>query len=102
MKAWRWDRESATTWQLLDGRGRTRCTIWAGSGEYIWHTWDERGSGGENSADEAIGEWLDLDYDGRLVEAAALIRRGWHPADPICPGAGVYAPKWIREIFLDN
>ena len=80
IKAWRWSKSASevTTrgggiWYLRDGHGRDRATIWQnGENRFTWHTWDDRGTGGENS------ETTSLD-DAKRQCVAAIVRQGWAP-----------------------
>lgn len=79
INAWRWiDRSYAhhagrREWQLADGRGRERATIWQNAEDrFTWHTWDEQGTGGENC------EASSLD-DAKRHCIAAIVRQGWAP-----------------------
>jgi hypothetical protein len=80
IKPWRWSRSLSETtlrggeiWRLRDGRGRARATIWQNSARlFTWHTWDDRGTGGENS------EASSLD-DAKRHCVAAIVRQGWAP-----------------------
>lgn len=80
IKAWRWSKSLSEVtsrgggiWRLRDGRGRERATIWQNSEDlYTWHTWDDRGTGGENS------EATSLD-DAKLFCLACIVRQGWAP-----------------------
>jgi len=59
--------------ELVDGRGRDRATIWQNAeARFTWHTWDDRGTGGENS------EAASLD-DAKRHCVAAIVRQGWAP-----------------------
>ena len=81
IKPWRWiDRTPSPRiklyegkWELVDGRGCDRATIWQNDeNRYTWHTWDDRGTGGENS------EATSLD-DAKRHCVAAIVRQGWAP-----------------------
>jgi hypothetical protein len=80
IKSWRWIDRGPTgisfhsgTWDLVDGQGRDRATIWRNDEKrYTWHTWDDRGTGGENS------EVTSLD-DAKRHCVAAIVRQGWAP-----------------------
>ena len=81
IKPWRWiDRSGSPApsvhggrWELMDGRGRERATIWQNAeSRFTWHTWDDRGTGGENS------EASSLD-DAKRHCVAAIVRQGWAP-----------------------
>lgn len=80
IKAWRWvDRAIAPhlgmqpQWDLLDGRGQERATIWQNSDDrFTWHTWDDRGTGGENSVCASL-------QDAKDQCVAAIVRQGWAP-----------------------
>lgn len=80
MKAWKWIRETAApqprllaTYQLVDGAGRHRATIWQNSGsEFTWHTWNTNGVGGENAGAYKLN-------DAKDHAIAALVRQGWAP-----------------------
>ena len=76
---WHWRHRPGTsglsrdTWHLVDGRGRDRCTIWATrDGEFTLHTWDERGTGGENFTVATIG-------DAKRHAVASIVLQGWAP-----------------------
>jgi hypothetical protein len=84
--AWRWlgftgdtaapyrrDSDRTTTWVLLDGRGKVRAQIWQNTAaRFTWHTYDQRGVGGENAECTRL-----LDAMDRVV--AAIVRQGWTP-----------------------
>jgi hypothetical protein len=81
IKPWRWIDRSISPrltardgkWELVDGRGRDRATIWQNDeAQFTWHTWDDRGTGGENS------ECLSL-RDAKDQCVAAIVRQGWAP-----------------------
>lgn len=77
IKPWKWAEclvYSPTQWQLRDGRGRNRATIWTPryGNEWVWHTWDESGTGGENSAATSLIQAKD-------ECVAAIVRQGWAP-----------------------
>jgi len=81
IKPWRWiDRSGSPApsvrggrWELVDGRGRERATIWQNDeSRFTWHTWDDCGTGGENS------EAPSLD-DAKRHCVAAIVRQGWAP-----------------------
>lgn len=42
---WKWS-ERNQEWNLVTLFGKTRATVWPNG---TWHTWDARGTGGENS-----------------------------------------------------
>lgn len=56
------------------GRDRWRCvwaTIWLGSlGDFVWHTWDEHGTGGENGIEISL-------RDAKDQATLAAIRQGF-------------------------
>jgi len=75
-KPWRWicdDDGKSSVFHLLDGQRRERATIWQNSAtRFTWHTWNDRGTGGENSESTTS--------DGAKDSAvAALVRQGWAP-----------------------
>lgn len=80
IKPWRWHKSLCETtirggaiWHLRDGRVRDRATIWQNAEDrFTWHTWDDRGTGGENS------EATSLD-DAKRHCVAAIVRQGWAP-----------------------
>ncbi len=80
IKPWQWFEKSwertshgGRVFALRDGRKRERATIWQNSEtRYTWHTWDDRGTGGENS------EASSLD-DAKRHCVAAIVRQGWAP-----------------------
>jgi hypothetical protein len=80
IKAWRWSKSLAETttrgggiWRLRDGRGRERATVWQNAEDrYTWHTWDDRGTGGENSEATSVD-------DAKRHCVAAIVRQGWAP-----------------------
>jgi hypothetical protein len=80
IKPWRWiDRSvpgpvsSGGKWELVDGRGRDRATIWQNSEDrYTWHTWDTDGVGGENSEATSLN-------DAKRDCVAAIVCQGWAP-----------------------
>ena len=81
IKPWRWVVRSVASrltigggkWELLDGRGRERVTIWQNSDDrFTWHTWDHRGTGGENSECSSL-------RDAKDQGVAAIVRQGWAP-----------------------
>jgi hypothetical protein len=53
--------------RLIDGHGRIRCTVWSNG---VWHTWDERGVGGENAC--AINVTV-----AKEEATMAVLRQGW-------------------------
>ena len=74
IKPWRWIDRSGRDgkWELVDGLGRDRATIWQNDeSRFTWHTWDQ-GTGGENS------EATSLD-DAKRHCVAAIVRQGWAP-----------------------
>jgi len=81
IKPWRWIDRSISPqlcgrggkWDLLDGRGRERATVWQNSDDsFTWHTWDDRGTGGENSECSSL-------RDSKDQCVAAIVRQGWAP-----------------------
>lgn len=70
-------------WTLVDGRGRDRATIWEKGGgldgDFVWHTWNERGTGGENASAPTLRQAKD-------ECVAAIVRQGWAP--------GGWAVQW--------
>lgn len=73
-KSWRWVRSPADLfgkheWILRDGRGRCRVNVYANG---TWHTWDEEGTGGENSVCATVQDAMDQ-------ALAAVVRQGWTP-----------------------
>lgn len=80
IKAWLWSKSMSerTTgggeiWRLRDGRGRERATVWQNSSDrYTWHTWDDRGTGGENA------EATSLD-DAKRHCVASIVLQGCAP-----------------------
>jgi hypothetical protein len=81
IKPWRWIDRSGPLyvgprggkWELVDGRGRDRATIWQNSEDrFTWHTWDVRGTGGENSECSSL-------RDAKEQCVAAIVRQGWAP-----------------------
>ncbi len=79
--AWRWrDRTGNTAARgpvrgrvLLDGRGRVRAQIWQNTAtRFTWHTYDQRGVGGENAESTTLQDAMD-----QVV--AAIVRQGWVP-----------------------
>lgn len=79
MKAWRWIEEALATalgggrWQLRDGQGRDRATIWKNvGGRFTWHTWDTSGTGGENAEATTLN-------DAKRACLAAIVVQGWAP-----------------------
>lgn len=81
MKAWQWieskverTNSGGRVVNLLDGRGRTRSTIWENVyvRTFVWHTWDEHGTGGENAESEYL-------QDAKDACVAAIVRQGWAP-----------------------
>jgi hypothetical protein len=80
IKPWRWIRSLSEAtfrggeiWRLRDGRGRERATVWQ-NGEHLftWHTYDEQGTGGENSEASLLD-------DAKRHCVAAIVRQGWAP-----------------------
>jgi len=79
---WLWA-DGSHTWTLIDGRGRDRATIWKNDEtRFTWHTWDDRGTGGEN--DEATSL-----RDAKDLCVAAIVRQGWAP--------GGWKIKWSAQ-----
>lgn len=83
IKPWRWieslserTTRGGRVWYLSDGRSRRRATIWehAGGidGDFVWHTWDEHGTGGENASALTLRQAKD-------ECVAAIVRQGWAP-----------------------
>ncbi len=80
MKPWQWIEKSwertsrgGRVFALRDGRGRERASIWQNADDrYTWHTWNDRGTGGENA------EASSLD-DAKRQCVAAIVRQGWAP-----------------------
>jgi hypothetical protein len=80
IKPWRWITTaeptsvlSRGTWELRDGRNRSRATIWRNSEkQFTWHTWNEHGTGGENSGCSTLN-------DAKDQCVAAIVRQGWAP-----------------------
>jgi hypothetical protein len=81
IRPWRWIGTSLPstfyphkgTWTLIDGKGRDRANVWQNDvARFTWHTWDERGIGGENA------EATSLD-DAKRHCVAAIVRQGWAP-----------------------
>lgn len=81
IKPWQWREDEShvprprvlKAWDLFDGRGRHRASIWQNSGnEFTWHTYDENGTGGENS------EAASLD-DAKRAVVASVVVQGWAP-----------------------
>lgn len=78
-KPWRWRIGNCFTsnrgliCHLTDGRDRERATIWQSAlDRFTWHTWNDMGTGGENSSTTT----LNLAKDECI---AALVRQGWAP-----------------------
>ncbi len=77
-KPWRWIPSTTLSqremeWHLRDGRGRERATVWSKrDGSFIWHTWDDMGTGGENSECTSL-------RDAKDQAMAAIVRQGWAP-----------------------
>lgn len=69
-KPWKWQPRGPGTWVLVDGRDRCRANVWANG---VWHTWDERGTGGEN--DSCEGRHKVRDAMDQVM--AAVVRQGW-------------------------
>ncbi len=78
IKPWQWVENlvyQPVQWELRDGRGRNRATIWTprySGGEFVWHTWNENGTGGENAAAPSLVQAKD-------ECVAAIVRQGWAP-----------------------
>jgi hypothetical protein len=78
IKPWKWVETPSNGYgrrevALFDGHGRERCTIWEQRhGGWVWHTWDERGTGGENSEHANLNRAKD-------EAVAAIVRQGWAP-----------------------
>jgi hypothetical protein len=68
-REWRWKKLSGVdeSWRLLDERGRNRCSVWENG---TWHSWDERGVGGENAVARNVNE-------AKEQATMAVIRQGW-------------------------
>lgn len=61
------------TWDLVDGCGRDRATIWQNAGDrFTWHTWDTDGVGGENDEATTLA-------DAKRHCVAAIVFQGWAP-----------------------
>lgn len=71
---WRWTGSAnGDKYMLIDGRGRERATVWRNDDtRFTWHTWDDRGTGGENSECSSL-------RDAKDQCVAALVRQGWAP-----------------------
>lgn len=92
MKPWAWTTRvemrsmhvDRRVWELFDGRGRERATIWENAGgidgDFVWHTWDDRGTGGENASAPTLRQAKD-------ECVAAIVRQGWAP--------GGWTVKWV-------
>lgn len=79
IKPWRWiltaepSMFSRGTWELRDGSNRARATIWRNNQTlFTWHTWNDRGTGGENSECATLN-------DAKDQCVAAIVRQGWAP-----------------------
>ena len=81
MKPWQWVKRSDTHWQLVDGRFKTRADVWINRNELVWHTYDARGVGGENSAVETsrARPMASVLNQARDEAVAAIVRQGWAP-----------------------
>lgn len=60
---------------LIDGQGRTRASVWPGSHTATWHTYDDRGTGGEN--DSTTG--FNATDEAKRHAVASIVRQGWAP-----------------------
>ena len=83
IKPWQWttsDAERTTRggriWRLRDGRGNERAAIWEYGGgldgDFVWHTYDANGIGGENASARTLD-------DAKLFCVACIVRQGWAP-----------------------
>ena len=78
IKPWQWKAEEPTKfingkWRLLDGQGRERATIWQNTeNRFTWHTWDDNGTGGQNSEENDLLRAMDACI-------GAIVRQGWAP-----------------------
>jgi hypothetical protein len=83
IKPWQWtlslsERTSrgGRVWHLKDGQKRDRATIWEHGGgldgDFVWHTWDEFGTGGENASAPTLERAKD-------ECVAAIVRQDWAP-----------------------
>jgi hypothetical protein len=66
LKGFKW--HSFEMRMIHEETGATRASVWLNG---VWHTWDEDGTGGENSSSDSIHQSL------RDAEAA-VVRQGWH------------------------
>lgn len=67
-----WEKAGDGQWKLRCPFGCNAADVWLKSGgEVYWHTWDEHGTGGENSVEDSVKL-------AKLEVAAALLRQGWH------------------------
>lgn len=78
-RPWRWTTEDGYPFRnrvvvhLTDGRKRERATIWQNEiDRFTWHTFDDRGTGGENSECTSLN-------DAKDQCVAAIVRQGWAP-----------------------
>lgn len=76
---WRWHTVSADVAlrplevRLLDGHGRHRASVWRNdASRFTWHTYDDRGTGGENAEARSLN-------DAKDRAMAAIVRQGWAP-----------------------
>jgi hypothetical protein len=61
-------------WELWAPNGKHAADIWEnGRDHYTWHTYDESGVGGENSAEATL-------HIAKMACESALLRAGWHIA----------------------
>lgn len=82
IRPWEWVKRSETHWQLIDGNRDTRADVWINRTEVVWHTYNERGVGGENSSVEIRTRptgLRDAFNQARDEAVAAVVRQGWAP-----------------------
>lgn len=60
-------------WRLAVGRGKhpwTAAMIWKNSSGYVWHTFNRRGTGGENDSSETLEQ-------AQALASLCVIRQGF-------------------------
>jgi len=64
-------------WRLHDGHGRERAAVWGDGGgmdgDFVWHTYDENGTGGEHASSRTLDAAM-------LSCVGCIVRQGWAPS----------------------
>ena len=71
-KTYDYRRPGRKRYELRSAAGKHAADIWENEDcRFTWHTYDERGAGGENSVETSL-------RDARMACESALLRAGWH------------------------